>query len=142
MKFSIDKNFLLAKLQILSKATPSRSTLPIITSALFTVEKESLYIRATDLEISIKLECKVNDFEEGSVAIPLSKLLEITTAMPNNQMNFKISDIGKVNIDCNEGEYTIMGHSSDEFPSEQTIENNQRTKNIFNSPLMTHISIG
>ena len=125
MKFSIDKNLLLSKLQLLSKATPARSTLPIINSALFTIKKNRLNIRATDLEISIKLICDIENGEDGCIAIPLSKLLEITTAMPENKMCFYISDIGKVNIECNMGQYTIMGQPNEEFPSEQIIENSQ-----------------
>ena len=53
MKFTIDKVTLLKNLQLLSKAIPSRSTLPIISSALFTVKGNDLSLRATDLEISI-----------------------------------------------------------------------------------------
>ena len=82
MKFTIDKNLLLKNLQLLSKAIPSRSTLPIIGSALFTIKDETLSMRATDLEISINLKYKTEGGEDGSVAIPLGKLLEITSAMP------------------------------------------------------------
>ena len=38
MKFTIDKNTLLTKLQLLSKAIPARTTLPIISNALFTIK--------------------------------------------------------------------------------------------------------
>jgi len=125
MKFSINKNSLLIKLQLLSKVIPNRSTLPIISSALFTIKNNILNIRATDLEISINLKIEIKNGEEGNVAIPLSKLLEITNAMPENLMKFNVSDIGKVNIECNEGKYTIMGQPSEEFPSKQTIENSK-----------------
>ena len=76
MKFSINKKELLSALQLLSKATPIRSTLPIISSGLFVVENNKLCIRTTDLEISIKINCIISDAEDGSVAIPISKLLE------------------------------------------------------------------
>ena len=125
MKFYIEKKILLNSLQILSKATPIRSTLPIISSALFTIVDNKLNIRATDLEISINIECEIENHENGSIAIPLAKLLEITNVLPNDIINFLISDIGKVNINCSKGEYTIMGHSSDEFPAEQQLENSQ-----------------
>ena len=125
MKFSIEKNLLLTKLQLLSKATPTRSTLPIISSALFIIKNNVLNVRATDLEISINISCKIENGENGSVAIPLSKLLEITGAMPDVIMNFTVSDIGKINIECNAGQYTIMGQSNDEFPTEQKIENSK-----------------
>ena len=125
MKFSIDKSTLQTTLQLLSKAIPARSTLPIISCALFTHKDNSLFIRTTDLEISINLNCNVENGEDGCVAIPLNKLLEITNAMPNNKIAFNISDIGKVNIECNSGTYTIMGQPHEEFPSEQQIENGQ-----------------
>ena len=125
MKFSIDKNILLAKLQLLSKAIPSRSTLPIIGSALFTYKNNTLNIRATDLEISLSLNCNIKKGEEGSVAIPLGKLLEITNVLPETNICFTVSDIGKVNIECNYGKYTIMGQQHEEFPSEQIIEKNK-----------------
>ena len=125
MKFTIDKNTLLTKFQLLSKAIPARTTLPIISNALFTIKNELLNLRSTDLEISINLKCEIENAEDGCVAIPLSKLLEITSAMPDNKINFDVSDIGKVKIDCQTGQYTIMGQSNEEFPSEHTIENSK-----------------
>ena len=123
MKFSIKRSTLLNALQLLSKAIPTRSTLPIISCALFTQKSEKLNIRTTDLEISISIDCDVENFTEGSVAIPLNKLLEITSAMSEEKIDFSISDIGKVNINCQQGQYTIMGQSHEEFPKEQVIEN-------------------
>jgi len=140
MKFSINKEDLLSNLQLVAKAAPARSTLPIINSALFTVNGNQLIIRSTDLEISLKLSCSIEKGENGSVAIPLSKLLEITNAMPNQNINFDISDIGKVNIECNQGNYTIMSQPSEEFPAEQILENtktlvlpSEELKNIINN---------
>ena len=126
MKFSIDKTALLTKLQLLSKAIPSRSILPIIGSALFTCKNNNLKIRATDLEISISLDCNIKEGENGCIAIPVGKLLEITNVLPNTNINFTVSDIGKVNIECNSGKYTIMGQSKEEFPAEQIIENSKK----------------
>ena len=133
MRFLIDKNKLQTILQLLSKAIPARSTLPIISCALFTHKENKLFIRTTDLEISIHLSCNITGGEDGCVAIPLNKLLEITNAMPNNDIAFNISDIGKVNIECNSGKYTIMGQPHEEFPSEQRVENGKiLTFSLFN----------
>jgi len=123
MEFSIQRSLLLNALQLLSKATPTRSTLPIIGCALFKIKSEKLNIRTTDLEISISIDCSIENFTDGSVAIPLNKLLEITNAMSEDKINFSISDIGKVSINCKQGQYTIMGQSHEDFPKEQIIEN-------------------
>jgi len=123
MKFDIDRTILLETLQLLSKAVPIRSTLPIISCALFTQKNNILNIRTTDLEISISVDCSSENNEEGSIAIPFNKLLNITNAMTEGKISFSISDIGKVSIACNQGQYTIMGLPQDEFPVEQAIEN-------------------
>ena len=141
MKFSIEKNNLYNVLQLLIKAVPSRSTLPIISCALFSIKKNAkLNIRTTDLEITISIECNIENSEEGSIAIPINKLLEITSAMPEGKINFSISDVGKVNIECKQGVYTIMGAPNEEFPSEPEIENKntltiegKELKNIINN---------
>ena len=139
MKFSINKKELLSALQLLSKATPVRSTLPIISSGLFVVKNNKLFIRTTDLEISIKINCIISDAEDGNVAIPISKLLEITTAMPEDEINFNISENRRVNIICSSGNYTIGGQPNEEFPAEQKLDNPQtltissnELKNIIN----------
>jgi len=140
MNFSINRDSLLKKLQFLSKAVPTRSTLPIISCALFTQKENNLNIRTTDLEISISINCEIDENESGSLAIPLNKLLEITTAMPEGKIKFSTSDIGKVIIECKQGRYTIMGQSYEEFPIEQSIENGsiltingKELKNIINN---------
>ena len=123
MKFTINKISLLKTLQPLSKAIPIRSTLPILGCALFTQKNNKLNIRTTDLEISISIDCVVENGEDGSIAIPLNKLLEITSAIPEGNIDFLISDIGKVNIECKQGQYTIMGQPHEEFPVKYKIEN-------------------
>ena len=138
MIFSINRILLLNTLQFVSKAIPKRSTLPILSCALFTQKENILNIRATDLEISISINCTTENEKEGSVAIPINKLLEITTAINDETIKFSISDIGKVCINCKNGRYTIMGQSHDEFPSEHIIENGTKL-NIEGEKLITII---
>ena len=139
MKFSIDKTTLLNILQLLSKTIPTRSTLPIISCALFTIKNKKLNVRATDLEVSICFNCNIENDIDGSIAIPLHKLLEITNALPEGKINFSISDIGKVSIECLQGQYTIMGQSHEGFPTEQVIEDST-TFNIEGKELINIIN--
>jgi len=122
MKFSVEKATLLHSLQHLSKAVPTRSTLPILSCALFKTINNKLTIRATNLEVYISVEIEVDNSLPGMVAIPLNTLLEITMAMPEEFLHFEISDIGKVLISSTCGKYTIMGQQSEEFPSEPSIK--------------------
>ena len=125
MELLIEKSYLLKSLQVVSKAIPTRSTLPILGCALFYQKNNILNIRTTDLEIAISLNCEVEGKIDGGIAIPISKLLEITNAMPSGNIKFSVSDIGKLSIDCQQGQYTIMGQPQEEFPSEINIEETQ-----------------
>ena len=58
MKFSTSKNELQSALQKLSKATPSRSTLPILNSVLIAVSEQETTIKSTDLEITVDKDQK------------------------------------------------------------------------------------
>ena len=56
MKFSTSKIELQKSLQKLTKATPTRSTLPILSCVLIKVNSEKTILRSTDLEITIQIE--------------------------------------------------------------------------------------
>jgi DNA polymerase-3 subunit beta len=121
MKFSIEKSQLLQSLQHINKAIPTRSTLPVLSCALFDLKDNKLTIRTTNLEVYISVVIEVEDTASGKIAIPMNTLLDITSAMPEEFLHFEISDIGKVNIQSTCGRYTIMGQPADEFPSEPTV---------------------
>ena len=56
MKFSTSKTELQKALQKLSKATPTRSTLPILGCVLIDASDKNTIFKTTDLEISIQTE--------------------------------------------------------------------------------------
>ena len=60
MKFSTSKSELQTALQKLSKATPSRATLPILNSVLFSVIETNTTIKSTDLEITVVVTEKLS----------------------------------------------------------------------------------
>ena len=76
MKFSTSKKELQEALQKLSKATPTRTTLPILSCVLINATNKKTTFRTTDLEITIDLEISVSIEEEGSAAVPLKQLFE------------------------------------------------------------------
>jgi len=123
MKISIEKSRLQEALQYLSKATPTRSTIPILNSILFNAEDKNITLRATDLEITmvVRVEAKVE--ETGSIAIPNRILMEITGAMPPTDIKIQTDENDRVSIETDFGNYDIAGSSADEFPSLPEVDN-------------------
>ena len=142
MKFSTSKNELQQALQKLSKATPTRSTLPILSCVLITASNEKTTLRSTDLELTIDLELSVSIEEEGSAAVPLKQLYDITNELSETRITI-IADIkNKIEIKTNSGSYDLMGKQKEEFPATPKIEEKNKIsisgsifKNIIDSTL-------
>ena len=83
MKLSTSKTELQTALQKLSKAIPTRSTIPILSSVLFEVNKDGVVLRTTDLEITIITNLPASIETEGTSALPLQTLLNITNELPD-----------------------------------------------------------
>ena len=90
MKFSTSKIELQKALQKVSKATPTRSTLPILSCFLISTSKKGTLFRATDLEITIQVEIASSYEEKGSAALPLKTLLEITNELPDVRLTISV----------------------------------------------------
>ena len=142
MKFSTSKTELLIALQKLSKATPTRSTLPILSCVLIKATNEKTLLKATDLELTIELEISVSIEEEGEAAIPLKQLYDITNELQETRVTISVNNKNKVEISTNSGLYDLMGKQKEEFPSTPEIKNTNKIdieaktlKNIINSTL-------
>ena len=125
MKFNSDKSSLQQALQQLGKVTPARSTLPILSSVLVSAIDGKLSFQATDLEISQVIYVPATITTDGSVAITHRTLLEITSEIPEGEIEIEVDDALKVQINTSFGSYSIMGKPSEEFPSLPNIDNQQ-----------------
>ena len=124
MKISTQKPELQAALQKLSKATPARSTLPILSNVLFHVDDKETTLRTTDLEITVLLKLAASIERAGTVCIPLQSLLSLTNEMPEDtRITISAKDNNKIEIKTNIGSYDIVGKSAEEFPAIPEIDN-------------------
>ena len=124
MKLSTSKTELQTALQKLSKATPTRSTLPILSSVLFEVKEEGVLLRSTDLEITIITNLPASIEVAGSSALPLQTLLNITSELPDKtRIEISSDPENKVKIKTDLGVYDIMAKPADEFPNTPEVDN-------------------
>ena len=117
MKFSTSKTELQQALQKLSKATPTRSTLPILGCVLIESSEEKTSLRATDLEITIQSEIPVSLEQAGATALPLKTLLDITNELPETRVTLYVDDKDRATIITDTGKYDLMAKPADEFPA-------------------------
>ncbi len=129
MKFSTSKNELQEALQKLSKATPLRSTLPILSCVLINATNKRTTLIATDLELTIDIKLSVSIEEEGSAAVPLKQLYDITNEFPDGtRITISIDNKNKIEISTLSGSYDLMGKQKEEFPTTPKIDEKKKIK--------------
>ena len=129
MKFSTSKNELQEALQKLSKATPLRSTLPVLSCVLVNATNQVTTLVSTDLELTIILNLSVSIEEEGCAAVPLKQLYDITNEFPDGtRITISIDNKNRVKIITNSGSYDLMGKQKEEFPATPKIDETKKIK--------------
>lgn len=118
MKFTVTSNELQKALTKISGVVPSKSTLPILENILFDLSRNTLRLIATDLEVSMAANIEVKGSEDGKIAVPAKRIMETIRALPDVQLAFTADlSANKVKMITENGEYVLMGESSDEFPT-------------------------
>ena len=125
MNFTIQTSKLLQSLQLLQKTTPTRSTLPILSTILIkTIDNKSLELRATDLEINVLSIEKAKVLEDGEICVPGQKLIDIVSAITDQEIHININETQRLNIKTKSGKFLLMCQKTDEFPEEPNDEQN------------------
>ena len=117
MIFSTSKTELQEALQKLSKASPTRSTLPILGCVLIDSRQDKTILRATDLEITIVTEIPSSLEEAGIAALPIKTLLDITNELPETRITLSVNDQNHAKIKTDLGDYNLMARQPDDFPA-------------------------
>lgn len=123
MKITIKQDELQKALQHLSKATPARSTIPILNSVLLSASNNTLTLRTTDLEITLVTNVTSTIEKEGAVALPHRTLMEITGALTDVDLEISADENNRVKIKAGTGDYDIPGVGAEEFPQLPEVDN-------------------
>ena len=129
MKFSINKETLQELLLEHQKVVPLRTTLPVLSCLFLNIKNKKLTLKTTDLEQTIISLTKITGEENGTVCIPMNKLCEIITALPNEEIRISVNKDLLLEINSNQGTYKITGRNADEFP-ESTAPQTKETLEI------------
>ena len=126
MKFSTSKTELQKALQKLSKATPTRTTLPILACVYIEANKDKTIFRSTDLELTVEVNIPSSLEKEGATSLPLKTLLEITNELPETRITIEVDNKNRAKITTEMGEYDLMAKPPEEFP--QPVDQEQEKK--------------
>ena len=129
MKFTVNSSELLRALSVVSGAVPSKSTLPILESVLFSRNGEDLTLTASDLEISIvhKIPVQFESNGQGSnvIAVPARRLMETLGSLSDVSVTLSCNEHFQIKLQTAQGKYQMAGFDGKDFPSLPETQNGQ-----------------
>ncbi len=116
MKIKVNKDELLAGIQIVSNIVSSKATLPILSNMLVEAKDGVLRMNATDLDIGISCELPVHTFEQGAITIPAKKFSDIVRELPAGEVVIYARKNNQVEIEGANCRFKLNGLPKEEFP--------------------------
>jgi len=126
MKFIVNTNQLLNKLQEISGTIVSKPVIPILDHFLFDIKEGVLTVSGTDLETSMSTSLEVQSDADVTIAVPSKMCMDTLKALPNQPVTFTVqSDKNTIELKSEFGRYKLIGQNADDFPKipEPTSEN-------------------
>jgi DNA polymerase-3 subunit beta len=122
MKIQCQKEDLLNGVNIVLKAVPVKTTMPILECLIIEVTNQNIKLIANDMELGIETIIKGTVIENGTVALNAKVFSEIVRRLPDNEVSISTDTNYMTEIICEKAKFSISGRSGEEFPSLPVIE--------------------
>ena len=116
MKFSAERESLLAALQSVIGVVERRQTMPILANLLLSAEQGKLAITATDLEVELVASAEIKSSADGRLTLPGRKLLDICRSLPEGLTLTFTQDNDKVTIKAGKSRFVLATLPAVDFP--------------------------
>lgn len=117
MKFSAEREIILAPLQAVMGVVERRQTMPILANVLVVGRDGQLVITATDLEVELVAKTAVTLHQAGEVTLPGRKFLDIVRALPDKAQITVSLEGERATIRSGKSRFTLMTLPASEFPT-------------------------
>ena len=115
MKIRCQKADLVKGVSIVSKAVPSKTTMPILECILIDATTNTIKLTANDMELGI--ETIIDGFVEqkGMIAIDAKIFSDIVRKLPDNEIVIETDSNFQTLITCEKAKFNIAGRSGEDF---------------------------
>lgn len=122
MKIVCSKSDLVKGVGIVSKAVPSKTTMPILECILIDATLDVIKLTANDMELGIQTEIEGEIINHGMIAMNARIFSEIVRKLPDNDVVIETDDNLQTTITCEKAKFDISGKSGEDFTYLPVIE--------------------
>ena len=117
MKLSFEKDSLLNGINIVLKAVPSKTTMPILECILIDASGSEIKLTGNDMELGIETKVEGLILEHGKIALEAKLFSDIIRKLSGGDSPIIIESDEKYNttISCDKSVFKIQGKDGEEF---------------------------
>lgn len=115
MRIICSKSNLVKGVSTVSKAVPSKTTMPILECILIDATTDVIKLTANDMELGIQTEIDGDIIEHGMIAIDAKIFSEIVRKLPDNDVTIETNANLQTTIVCEKAKFDISGKPGEEF---------------------------
>ena len=121
MKFSAERENILAPLQAVIGVVERRQTMPILANVLVVGRDDQVSITATDLEVELVAKANVTLQQGGEITLPGRKLLDIVKALPDKAQVTISVEGERATVRSGKSRFTLATLPASDFPTVEDI---------------------
>ena len=115
MKIICTKSNLVKGVNIVSKAVPSKTTMPILECILIDATTNIIRLTANDMELGIETVVDGSILQKGVIAIAAKIFSEIVRKLPDNEVVIESDSNLQTTITCEKAKFNISAKSGEDF---------------------------
>lgn len=124
MKIICSKSNLLKSVNIVMKAVPGKTTMPILECILIDASTNEIKFTSNDMELGIETKVEGEVLEKGIIALDAKIFSEIVRKLPDNEVTISTNEKLQAVITCEKAKFSISGKSGDDFSYLPFVEKN------------------
>ena len=122
MKIICTKSNLAKGVSIVSKAVPSKTTMPILECILIDATTDVIKLTANDMELGIETRIEGEIIDRGIIALNAKIFSEIVRKLPDNEIVIETDMNNQTMITCEKAKINIAAQSGEDFSYLPVIE--------------------
>lgn len=115
MKIRCNKSDLVKGVSIVSKAVPTKTTMPILECVLIDATTNIIKLTANDMELGIETVIEGSIDEKGLIALDARIFSDIVRKLPDNEIVIESDNNYQTLIKCEKAKFNISGRSGEDF---------------------------
>lgn len=124
MKIICTKSNLSKGVSIVSKAVPSKTTMPILECILIDASTDIIKLTANDMELGIETSIDGKIIERGIIALNAKIFSEIVRKLPDSEIMIETQGENQTLITCEKAKFNITAQPGDDFSYLPAVEKN------------------